>query len=266
MTRIAEEDTAGAGRRPTDAEADARLLQPPEPSAAAPAPAPGLGARTLQLPARRRGRWRLGPCPRQPRCSTSAKTTWTGTARSPPMCRPRRASSVARPDAAQPRRPDGHGHAAGHGHRQGGRAKPPAAGAAHASFGWMRRTRPVTGASSRSTAWTGWCVPRRWTKPAPRARRGRGRALHAAPDAGRCAAHPRPAQRRQRAGCPGPGHVHRARAGPHAARPARVPGRAAPGGAGGCHRRCRVLRRQQGHQRGRHPGRRAGLGAERRWW
>ena len=62
----------------------------------------GLGARAVELPARRRA---AASSPTPPRCSTSRRTTSTGTARWPPTRRPRRASSArARLMVAQPRR------------------------------------------------------------------------------------------------------------------------------------------------------------------
>ena len=82
----------------------------------------------------------------------------------------------------------------------------------------------------RRTAWPGWCA--RWPTDDAHVKRAQGRrrrgAPPAAPDAGRRAAHARPPQRRQRAGRAGAGHRHRLPAGADAARPARVPRRAAP--------------------------------------
>ena len=67
---------------------DARRRLPRTTAAAA----RGLGARTVELPARRASR---ASSPTRPRCSTSRRTTSTGTARWPPTRPPRRASSAS---------------------------------------------------------------------------------------------------------------------------------------------------------------------------
>ncbi len=78
-----------------------------------------------------------------------------------------------------------------------------------------------------------------------RARRGRARwqPVSAAPAAGRCAAHSRPAQRLQRPGRLGPGPGSGLPAGTALVWPARIPGRAAPGAVPGAGRWHRVFRR-----------------------
>ncbi|KAI1692381.1 mur ligase middle domain-containing protein [Ditylenchus destructor] len=84
-----------------------------------------------------------------------------------------------------------------------------------------RAARPrSSSATPCASAWTRRAVPR--LRPAGRERHGL-----AAPDARRRAARARPSQRRQRAGRAGAGHVHRLARWRHAARPARVPRRAA---------------------------------------
>ena len=95
----------------------------------------------------------------------------------------------------------------------------------------------------------------------------RKRSAHPAPDAGRRAAHPRPAQRPQRAGRAGAGHAPPAARWRPCSRPARVPRRAAPRGAGGDRRRVEYFDDSKGTNVGATVAALTGLGAERRsWW
>ena len=238
------------------------------PSSRARAPARGLGARAVELPARRSDASGFEPTPR--RCSTSPGpprlARHDGRLRAPPRrassARARRWSSTATtpPSMRWCRRRSRAGAE--------GPAAPSVVARQVVRFGLDAPQRAGRLRPGRSTtAWPGWSRAPGDEAAKRRAATSR-RDPPAAADAGRRAAHPRPPQRRQRAGRAGAGDARSAaRSAPmlHGLReyrgePHRVEFVAHD-------RRRRRLRRQQGHQRrrdggrARRPRRRQGAGA-----
>ena len=169
---------------------------------------------------------------------------------------PRRASSAATRDGAQPRRPAGHGDVAGPTCGRNVRAQ---FGSAH------RRSAPACRSARRfglAVNGMAWLVRALQSTRSAQARR-EAEDAHPAPDAGRCAAHPRPAQRGERAGGLALAAAIGCPLGPMLYGAARVPRRAAPRGVRRASSTGRILRRQQGHERGRNRRGAEGLGAER---